>query len=98
MTITTYELRAHRRVMDLELTAGALAWISSHEVEIGSPENTETLCSPSRLGVLSHSASRRCFLYLDEVAGMDVIDVAINRDVLWDQGMFTDAAHILNDA
>jgi hypothetical protein len=41
---------------------------------------------------------RSCFLYLDEAAGMDVIDIAMNRDVLWDQGMFTDAAHVLNDA
>ena len=39
-----------------------------------------------------------CLLYFDEVAGMDVIDVPINRDVLWDERMFTDAAHVLNDA
>ena len=47
---------------------------------------------------LTRPARCRCFLYFDEIAGMDVVDVAVNRDVLRDEGMFTDAAHVLNDA
>ena len=61
-------------------------------LESGLPRNltmTSILtCSP-RLG---------CFRYLDEVAGVDIIDVTVNRNVLCDEWMLTDTPHVLDDA
>ena len=43
-------------------------------------------------------ASFSCFGYFNEVTGVDVIDVAVNRNMLSDERMFADTAYILNHA
>ncbi len=47
---------------------------------------------------LAGSPSFRRFLYLDEAAGMDVIDVPVNRNVFGYERMFTYSAYVLHDA
>jgi hypothetical protein len=37
------------------------------------------------------------FYHFDKVAGIDVIDVAINRNIPRNERMFANAAHIIND-
>jgi hypothetical protein len=50
------------------------------------------------LGSLTCSASFGCFGYFNEVPGVDVVDVAVNRNMLCDERMLTDAAYVLNHA
>ena len=48
------------------------------------------------LGSLTCSAGFGCFGYFNEVPGVDVVDVAVNRNMLCDERMLTDAAYVLN--
>jgi hypothetical protein len=47
---------------------------------------------------LARPASFSCFGYFNEVAGMNVVDVAVNRNVLSDERMLTDTTHVLSNA
>ena len=47
---------------------------------------------------LAWSASFSCFGYFNEVTGVDVIDVAVNRNMLSDERMLTDTAYVLSYA
>ena len=38
------------------------------------------------------------FLYFDETAGVNVIDVAVNRNMLYDQRMLANTTHVMKDA
>ena len=47
---------------------------------------------------LAWSASFSCFGYFNEVTGVDIIDVAVNRNMLSDERMLTDTAYVLSYA
>ena len=47
---------------------------------------------------LTWSPGFGCFRYFDELAGVDVIDVTVNGNILCDEGMLTNTAYVLNDA
>jgi hypothetical protein len=49
-------------------------------------------------GSLMRSAGFGCFHYFDKISGVDVVDVTVNRNVLCNEGMFTDTADVLNYA
>jgi hypothetical protein len=36
-------------------------------------------------------------LHLLELAGSDIVDIAVNRDALWHERMFPDGAHVVDD-
>ena len=38
------------------------------------------------------------FLYFNKTAGMNVIDIAVNRNIFYDQRMLANTAHVMKDA
>ena len=59
---------------------------------------TRFLWGPWHVGRLAWSASFCCLGYFNKVTGADVIDVAVNRNMISDERMFTDTAYILRYA
>ena len=46
---------------------------------------------------LTWSPSFGCFRYFDEIAGVDVIDVTVNRYAFCNEWMLANTPHVLND-
>ena len=51
---------------------------------------------PESVSGSSTRANFSCFGYFNEVTGVDVIDVAVNRNMLSDERMLTDTAYVLS--
>ena len=62
------------------------------------PAARHASCGVLAVGRLTCSPSFSCFGYFNEISGVDVIDVAVNRNMLSDEGMFTDTAYVLSHA